>query len=256
MCTALAGAWMLTVSGCGAPVPGPTRSSPTTTPVHPATSVSDPCAGVKATTSIDHVSPACQQRWVPYGVTEVPPADELALEHVPSAPAVVNMTNGAVSQSTAQRWADASNADSGWWKWAQANDQLFLLRALVGPALMPADEVEALQNGGSVAQPDCNLYPLTWSLFPVGLAGRTYFARRHQPADDAYVFVVEYSGPCAETIRHSDGTSETVVDFTENTTVFSPGVFRVDPLLGDLWFGDASGNCQDPAGPPASWCGR
>ena len=215
-----------------------------------------PCADVTTTTSIDDVTPACQEQWVPYGVTEVPPANELTLEHVPNAPTVVNMTDGAVSDVTAQHWADASNWDSGWWRWAQANSQLFVLRHLVGPALIPVAEVEALQNGGTVDQPDCNLYPISSMLFPVGDAGRAYFARKHLPTDDMYVFVVVYHGPCSELVKAADGQTTSIVDFTEDTTVFTPGTFRSDPVLGDLWFGDAGGNCQDPLGPPAAWCGR
>jgi len=206
--------------------------------------------------SIDDVAPACQARWVPYGVTEVPPANELTIEHVPNAPAVVNMTDGAVTDATAQHWANASNWDSGWWQWAQAHGQLFMLRNLVGPALIPVAEVEALQHGGTVAQPDCNLYPVSSTLFAVGDAGRAYFARKHLPTDDTYVFVVVYRGPCSETLKTADGVTSSIVDFTENTTVFAPGTLRSDPVLGDLWFADAGGNCQDPLGPPPVWCGR
>jgi hypothetical protein len=254
--TALVGAWVLAVSGCGSATSARTlshRSSPAARPVDVATG---PCADVHTTTSIDHVTLACQSLWSPYGVTEVPPSTELQLEHVPNAPTVVNMTDGAVSDATAQHWADASNWDSGWWKWAQGNDQLLLLRDLVGPALIPAAEIEALQSGGSVAQPDCNLYPISSKLFAVGTAGRAYFARKRLPADDSYVFVVVYSGPCAETVNHTNGGTTTIIDFTQNTTVFSPGVLRHDPLLGDIWFADAGSNCQDPVRPPTAWCGR
>jgi hypothetical protein len=253
---ALAGVWVLAASGCGAAALAQTATQPALAAAAPSASPGGACAAVQTTTPIEDVTRACQELWLPYGATEVPPADELAREHVPVAPTVVDLTDGAVPQATAQRWADASNRDSGWWKWAQANDQLLLLRFLVGPALMPADEIEVLQNGGTVSQPDCNLYPLSWTLYPMGAAGRTYFALKRLPTDDAYVFVVVYSGPCAETFHDADGTSTAIVDFTENTTMFSPGVLRSDPLLGDLWFGDAGGNCQDAAGPPAAWCGR
>ena len=132
-----------------------------------------------------------------------------------------------------------------------------MLRFLVGPALIPAVEVEALQNGGTVDQPDCNLYPLSWKLFPVDAAGRAYFARKNLPADDC----LRLRGRLLRTLQRDrptrrTATSATIVDFTENTTVFSPGVLRHDPVLGDIWFADAGGNCQDPSGPPAAWCGR
>jgi hypothetical protein len=254
--TVLIGAWLLAATACGGSAsrggiaPGSTAAEST------GGAVNDPCAAVTATTPLTEVSLACQQVWSSHGVTDVPPANELALEHVPAAPAVANMTGGAVSDATAQHWADASNRDSGWWKWAESHDQLFALRSLVGPALIPATEIEALQNGGTVDQPDCNLYPISWKLFAVGADGRAYFARKNLPTDDAYVFVVVYSGPCSETIHDANGQSTTLVDFTRDTTVFSPGVLRHDPVLGDIWFADAGGNCQDPSGPPAAWCGR
>jgi hypothetical protein len=253
--TALIGCWLLGASACGAVAPG-RIVAPGSSAASAAATPHDRCARVTATTELTQVTIACQDRWASYGVSEVPPSNELALEHVPPAPAVANMTGGAVSEAAAQHWADASNRDSGWWKWAQGHDQLYMLRHLVGPALIPAVEVETLQAGGTVDQPDCNLYPLSWKLFPVGADGRAYFARKNLPSDDAYVFVVVYSGPCSETLRDAGGATSTVVDFTEDTTVFSPGVLRADPVLGDIWFADAGGNCQDPSGPPAAWCGR
>ncbi len=199
--TAMIGAWLLACTGCGALAPGNAvvpRSSTTatarTTPSVPAaTNLS--CADVTTTTPIEQVSPACQQRWEPYGVTEVPPTNELAQERVPAVQAVTNMTNGAISDKTALHWANASNWDSGWWKWAEGNDQLFMLRTLVAPSEIPADEVDVLQNGGTIEQPNCDLYPLSWKLFPVDATARAYFARRNLQTTAAYVFVIDYSGP-------------------------------------------------------------
>jgi hypothetical protein len=254
--------WLLACTACGALPPAnaapprPGATSPAAAPSGAATAKAGPCAAVTVTTSITQVSPACQQLWSPYGVNEVPPSNELTLEHVPLAPAVVNMTNGAVSDADAQHWADASNWDSGWWKWAQGHDQLFMLRNLVGASLIPADEVDVLQNGGTVDQPDCNLYPLSWKLFPIDAAARAYFARRNLQTTDAYVFVIVYAGPCSEKLHDANGTTSSIVDFTQDTTVFQPGVLRRDPVLGDIWFADAGGDCQDPNGPPAAWCGR
>ena len=125
-----------------------------------------------------------------------------------------------------------------------------------GPALIPASEVEALQNGATIAQPDCNLYPVRATLFAVGAEGRAYLARKHLPADDMYVFAVVYTGPCSETVTYPDGHTATILDGTRQTTVFSPGHLRSDPVLGDIWFGDGGGTCEDVAGPPAAWCGR
>lgn len=186
----------------------------------------------------------------------MPPVDELQQEHVPAAPTVKNMTNGAVSQADAQHWADASNWDSGWDKWAQANDQPFLLSRLAGPAVISKAEVQALQQGATINQPDCNLYPTSVELFTVGPDGDAYFTREGVPADMAYVMVAVYAGPCYPVATFADGHQQTMPGLSAPETVFVPGKLEHDPLLGDIWYSDAGGNCNDTAGPPAQWCGR
>jgi hypothetical protein len=219
-------------------------------------SVSGPCASLKTTTAIVDVPPACAALWAPYQVTKVPPSDVLQQEHVPLAPPVKNMTNGAVSDADAQLWANASNRDSGWYKWAEANDQPVLFLHLVGPAVIAANEQQALTAGASIDLPDCDLYPTRNALFPITAADNSYFAQKHLPTDNHFVFVVVYAGPCSETIRQPDGTTSTFQISDATHTVFVPGVLRSDPLLGDLWYSDAGGNCHDPAGPPPEWCQR
>jgi hypothetical protein len=195
--------------------------------------------------------------WAPYQVTKVPPPDILEQEHVPPAPPVKNMTNGAVSDADAQRWANASNRDSGWGKWAEANAQVAFLRHIVGPAVSgTAQERQVLAEGGQVLQPDCNLYPTSNALYPEGIEGSAYFARKSLPSRDPYVFVVVYNGPCSETLVFPDGRQISILDFSQPTTVFVAGYFVHDSVLGDLWFTEAGGNCQDSAAPPPQWCGR
>ena len=211
---------------------------------------------MKTTTSIDQVPTACAALWAPYDVTKVPPPDIIQKEHVPPAPRVVNMTNGAVSDAEAQLWANASNNGSGWFKWAEANDQPGFLRHLAGAAVLSAQEQQALSQGADIDQPNCNLYPSTNTVFAVGVDGRSYFARKGLPSDSPYVLVAAYSGPCSETIRYPDGHSTSLVDFAGPTIVFVPGSLRTDPVLGDIWYTDAGGNCSDSTGPPPEWCGR
>ena len=218
--------------------------------------VSGPCASVKTTTAIVDVPPACAALWAPYQVTKVPPSDILQQEHVPLAPPVKNMTNGAVSDADAQSWANASNRDSGWYKWAEANDQPALLQHLVGLAVIAPNEQQAMAAGASIDLPECDLYPTSNALFPITAADNSYFAQKHLPTDNHFVLVVAYAGPCSETIRQADGTSSTFRISDAAHFDFVPGSFRSDHALGDLWYSDAGGNCQDPAGPPAEWCQR
>jgi hypothetical protein len=218
--------------------------------------VGGPCASVKTTTAIVDVPPACAALWAPYQVTKVPPPDILQQEHVPLAPPVKNMTNGAVSDADAQLWANADNTGSGWFKWAEAHDQPGLIRYLAGPALANPLEQQAMSAGATIQQPDCNLYPRANALYAIGADGIAYFSRKHLRTTATYVLVAQFSGPCSETVTYPDGHTAEISDFTTDTTVFVPGVFRNDPVLGHLWFPDAGGNCNDPAGPPPGWCGR
>ena len=166
------------------------------------------------------------------------------------------MTNGAVSQADAQRWADANDWDSGWAKWAEANAQPALLPYLSGPALISPTEEQALAVGATIDQPDCNLYPTSEKLFPTGADGQAYFARKGLPANDSYVLVAVYAGPCTAVATYPDGHTQTISELTAPSTAFLPGSLRHDPLLGDIWYADAGGNCSDPLGPPPTWCGR
>lgn len=236
--------------------------TPTPRATHSATASASPaaataaCASVHTTTPITKVPTACELLWEPTHVTEVPPLDVLQQEHVPPAPPVKNMTNGAVSQADAQHWADAANWDSGWGEWAEANGQPFLLTRLTGPALVPTADVQALEQGATIDEPACNLYPTSVALFPVGPDGDAYFTRKGLPADMAYVLVTVANGPCYPVAKYPDGHEQTLPGLATTTTGFAPGKLEHDPLLGDIWYADAGGNCNDPVGPPAEWCGR
>src|SRR5438132_9837578 len=148
----------LLAAGCGSPSAPTSKASARAVAASPSPS-GGPCATVKTTTSIDQVPTACAALWAPYDVTKVPPPDIIQQERVPPAPHVVNKTNGAVSDAEAQSWANASNNGSGWFKWAEANDQPgFLTHLEVIADVLPAEQL-ALSRGAYVTQPDCNLYP-------------------------------------------------------------------------------------------------
>jgi hypothetical protein len=253
---ALTGTGLL-AAGCSSTQPSASHVSSRPSATASASPAGGPCASVRTTTPITVVPEACAELWAPYQVTEVPPPDILQQEHVPPAPKVVNRTNGAVSDADAQRWADASNRDSGWYKWAYAFDQPGLLSHLVGTALINREQNQALADGAHIDVPDCDLYPVSNALYPVTAQSNNYFNKKGFHLSDAYVFVVTYRGPCQLTTTYPDGHQASQGPFfTEPTVVFVPGQFIQDAVLGELWFGDAGGGCQDPAGPPSEWCGR
>ena len=247
----------LAVSGCSTSGGHTATASPRPTASMTGGATTGPCASVRTTTPIEDVPPACAALWAPYQVTKVPPPDILQQEHVPPAPPVVNMTNGAVSDAVAQSWANASNRDSGWYRWAEANDQLSFLRYLVGPAVIAKNEEQALSAGATISLPDCDLYPINNALYSITAQDQAYFARKNLPTDNHFVFVVVYEGPCSERISYPGGGPATTYSISSSPhTVFVPGRLVADSLLGNLWFSDAGGNCDDPIGPPPEWCQR
>lgn len=253
----VAGGCCVVLSACSGS--GGTTSTPHVSPSTTASpsAATGPCATVHTTTPIAQVPAACAELWQPYQVTMVPPPDILQQEHVPPAPHVLNMTNGAVSQADAQHWADADNWDSGWFKWAEQYGQPYLLRRLAGPAVTSAAEMEALSQGATILQPDCNFYPKAVTLYSVGADGKAYFARKGLPVDAAYVLVeTPENGPCAATVRYPDGRIVSLPEPPGTAPLFVPGGLRHDPVLGDIWYSDGGGGCDDPEGPPTEWCGR
>jgi hypothetical protein len=208
------------------------------------------------TTAIEQAPAACAALWSPYQVTKVPPPDILQQEHVPAAPPVRNMTNGAVTDAMAQHWADADTADAGWLKWAEANDQLAFLIHVNGPDVLSASERMALAQGALITQPDCDLYPTQRALFTVGADGNAYFMRKGLPTDNANVFVEVFTGPCSVSATFPDGHTATISQLPQTTTAFVPGKLKSDPVLGEIWYSDAGGGCQDPTGPPSAWCAQ
>jgi hypothetical protein len=252
---------MVMLAGVGVAAAGcssPTVSTPTgrVTPMPSRSASGGPCASLKVTTPIQNVPAACADLWAPYQVTVVPPPGILQQEHVPAAPKVVNMTAGAVSDADAQHWADASNSQSGWLQWAEANDQPGFLIHVAGPDVINVMEQHALSQGATIAQPSCNLFPVDNKLYPVGSNGNAYFSRKGLPTDNQYVLVATFKGPCSATATFPDGKTTSIQESAQTAVVFIPGTLRHEPNLGDIWYSDGGGSCNDPDGPPGDWCGR
>jgi hypothetical protein len=72
---------------------------------------------------------------------------------------------------------------------------------------------------------------------------------------DQYVLVIGYSGTCAATVTYPDDHTSSLPELPGPGTGFGPGALKHDPLLGDIWFSEATGTCTDPTAPP-EWCGH
>ena len=216
---------------------------------------SGPCRTVTDTTPIQLVPNACAALWTPYGVTAVPPGNVIQQENIPPAPQVTNKTGGAVSDADAQAWAAANSRTGAWYRWAEANDQPALLPHVIAGTLVSATEQQLLAQGARIDQPDCALFPLTVSVYPIQDDGRAYFAKKNVTVTDQWALVISYPGPCVATVTYADGHTSSLQELPGPGMAFGPGVLKHDPVLGDIWYADAAGSCTDPAA-PAEWCGH
>jgi hypothetical protein len=151
---------------------------------------------------------------------------------------------------------DASNRESGWFQWGESNGQLPFLAHLSAQNLLNPAERSALDAGATIEQSACNLYPLAAAVFPIGADGRAYFAPSGLPSSDAYLLVVRFPVPCSAVARYPDGHTTSINEAPNGSTAFAPGHLVHDHVLGDIWYVDSGGNCNDPKGPPPEWCGR
>lgn len=150
-------------------------------------------------------------------------------------------------------WILASNRDSLWYRWAEANDQTPLLSHLGVVGLDPPAELKAMAANEPITQPDCALFPLRVEVFPITLANQRFFDGEGEQVRSSYAFVGTYPGPCAVTAISTSGQTITLASYPSQSVTFFAGHVESDPLLGDLLFYDGAGNCTD-RGAPTEWC--
>jgi hypothetical protein len=206
---------------------------------------------VTTTTAIGQVPAACAAAWAPYGVTKVPPAN--LTDSTAVTPQVLNVTEGALSDAELGGWILASNRDSLWYRWAEANDQSALLARLGVVSLDSPTELRAMAAGESIAQPDCALFPTKVKVFPISAADRRFFAGLGETVSSAYSFVGNYPGPCVVTATTTSGKTVTLASYPSASVTFFAGHIVDDSLLGTLLYYDGAGNCTD-RGAPTAWC--
>jgi len=165
------------------------------------------------------------------------------------------MTNGAVSDAEAQRWAVANNRGNAWYKWAEAHAQPPVLAKLQLESLVPLKEERALAANARIEQPNCALYPENYALFAIDAAARHYFLGLQHPTSAGYALAANYPAGCGATAKYPDGHAEAVDPAGPAAIALIPGSLVHDPLLGEIWFADSIGNC-DVGNPPPTMCRR
>jgi hypothetical protein len=240
------------VASCAPATPSSTASpTPHATAAPRPSAATGPCASVMTTTPIGQVPAACAALWAPYGVTKVPPAN--LTDATPTTPQIVNATRGAVSDSQLSQWVVASNRDSLWYRWAEANDQSALLSHLGVVSLDPPAELKAMAANEPITQPDCALFPLKVEVFPITASDQRFFVGEGETVTSSYAFVGTYPGPCAVTATTISGKTVTLASYPSQSVTFFAGQVVNDALLGGLLFYDGAGNCMN-RGAPTEWC--
>jgi hypothetical protein len=243
---------VLAVTSCGTPAPSPTVTARSTTTALPRPSAAaGPCASVTTTTAIDQVPAACATLWAPYGVTKVPPAN--LTDSTPPPPAVVNATNGAVSDADARAWAVAANRGAVWYRWAERFGQVPLLAHLVTQGLIPASELAALSQGAEIDEPDCSSFGTRHAFFPIGTDGPAFFSGLGQRTSAQFVLAETYPAPCQISAKYPDGRVVVLFSYSTSGTTVSGGSLRHELILGDIWCSEAAADCTTQHG-PQKWC--
>ncbi|MGH7723133.1 MAG: hypothetical protein ACRENL_09945, partial [Candidatus Dormibacteria bacterium] len=153
----------------------------------------------------------------------------------------------------AASWAFASNRGSVWYRWSEANSQPKLLAKIGKISLLPPQELQVLDAGGTVSQPDCAIFPTKVGAFEVGPAGVAFFSSLGQSVTGGSVFAATFPGPCSILATAPNGQTSTIASYPTTGVTFFAGHVIDDPLLGRIWFTDGAGNCEQ-RGAPSAWC--
>ena len=219
------------------------------------------CPGIYVTTPITKVSSSCAKLWSPYEVTMVPP-DNL-LQTMPKVPKVINDSGGKISNAVAQRWGIAFFTDRKWYQWAEAYGQIRFLSKLLNPSIISQSDANVYSSGGTIQDPNCDVFPTSIELMSTTPQAKQYFATMNNlPTNSSYTLIMEYSPPvsgtCIEMVTNDKGiTYRYGSGFNASGVLFAPGHYVTNPVLGNFWYQDSYGGCQETnsiANYPISWC--
>jgi hypothetical protein len=160
-----------------------------------------------------------------------------------------------LSDADAQAWATAANRAAVWYRWAEQQGQISLLKVLVKEGLVPSTELSALSSGATIDEPDCSSFGTRFAFFQLAPNGGSFFAGLGQSTSAQYVLAETYPGPCQISAVFPDGHAKVLFSYASpGTTVFA-GAVRHDILLGDFWYSEAAADCAAQH-PPQTWCAQ
>lgn len=258
-----AGVAVVGVAACGGSAAGGSSNTPTTRPIASPTTSASGSVGVgqyPAHATPLSAAPALSLAWSQAGILQTIPGSDI-FGAAPPMPAVVNHTGGSVSD------ADARAMEVAFWRaetlnqWAQANREgnfiaVTLLGQQEGGFFVP-DAQSALNDFGTVIDPNCDMFPTAFEVWP------------HTTAVDSWIGAAGYHGQAPDVLIVPFNEANCLLTITDKGKVSSEpadpthphGVDRVvwvgevipDGTVGPYFKVEASSNC-DRTGAVAQMC--
>jgi hypothetical protein len=245
------------LTACGSVAIGPRASVTPSETAHPTASPAATPSGVGMYPSVDTLVSAAPltigEAWTALDIRKTIPGSDSFIK-VPPMPTVINKTNGTVSDADAQAMVVALWREDTLIQWAEANDENdFILNTLVGPEednfLVP-DAEAALSEGGSVVDPDCDMFPTSVTLWPHTSAVDTWMTDANEQSAAPDVLIVPFSeANCRLTITvHGKTTTEAADTLAPhgNDRVLFVGEVVDDATIGPYFKIEASTSCLRP----------
>jgi len=188
-----------------------------------------------------------QNEWRQYyatGAITVVPNSTVPFQR-PATPQVVNDTNGAVDNTTAQQWADALMREVAWENWAITADQLSLLDSGVISAPAVTAGI-ALPSGATGLTISGSRWPSSLRLVSVSPSTQAFLS-----ITDTYALIATFATGWSVLATYPDGHTEPI----SGQVVPAGGIAAVAGKastvtdFGELWYGSQGFAC-DSSEPP------
>jgi hypothetical protein len=253
----------LLLTACGSAAATGPRVSPTSSPTVAATpsAVATPtAAGMYPAVDmpLNKAPEAMAAAWEALGIqTTIPGSDIFA--KAPAMATVVNHTGGVPGDAEAEAIGVAIWREDTLIQWAEANDEpAFIAQTLAGPEssnfLLPAVQAALAggpqTGGGTVIDPDCDMFPTSITVWPhtAGVDAWLAVAGFHISAPDVAILPFNEAG-CLITITVKGKTTTQVADplapHGVDRAIFV-GEVADDPTVGPYFKVEASDSCLRP----------
>jgi hypothetical protein len=244
--TVLAAAVVL--AGCGSPAnPAPTA---TRTPPQAPTTASpidyryvDPSLYPTQDTPLAQASAQLRAVWTGYDVTTIP--SRHVLSGMPNPPAVLNLTQGKLTDADAQTLAWAEYRENAFVGWLEQAVQPGLNAHLRASGLFAGAIGNAVRGGHGVSNPPCDLFAAKLAVIPVDDSIRTFESSKGYAVTSAFALVTEYLAPSTGcVVTQSSATGPTIIgSFTGAIVGVETGAIRHDEVLGNDFFAESGNTC-------------